>query len=129
MTVSDSNRRVLGPGWWLKRRSYFLVFMRELTAVFIVAYLVILLIGLARLGDGVEAYEAFQNLARSPIMVIFSLIIFVFALFHTITFINLIPRGMALRIGEERVHPAFISGPGYIGLVVATTIVLIVVLR
>jgi fumarate reductase subunit C len=106
-----------------------MIFLRELTAVFIVAYLVIMLIGLARLGDGVEPYEAFQNMARSPIMVILSLIIFVFTLFHSITFINLIPRGMALRIGEERVHPAFISGPGYIGLVVVTTIVLIVVLR
>lgn len=127
--MSDSNRRVLGSRWWLKRRSYFMIFLRELTAVFIVAYLVIMLIGLARLGDGVEPYEAFQNMARSPIMVILSLIIFVFTLFHSITFINLIPRGMALRIGEERVHPAFISGPGYIGLVVVTTIVLIVVLR
>ena len=127
--MSDSNRRVLGSRWWLKRRSYFMIFLRELTAVFIVAYLVIMLIGLARLGDGVEPYEAFQNMARSPIMVILSLIIFLFTLFHSITFINLIPRGMALRIGEERVHPAFISGPGYIGLVVVTTIVLIVVLR
>ena len=127
--MSDSNRRVLGSRWWLKRLSYFMIFLRELTAVFIVAYLVILLIGLARLGDGMEPYEAFQNLVRSPIMVILSLIIFLFTLFHSITFINLIPRGMALRIGEERVHPAFISGPGYIGLVVVTTIVLIVVLR
>ena len=127
--MSDSNRRVLGSRWWLKRRSYFMIFLRELTAVFIVAYLVIMLIGLARLGDGVEPYEAFQNMARSPIMAILSLIIFLFTLFHSITFINLIPRGMALRIGEERVHPAFISGPGYIGLVVVTTIVLIVVLR
>jgi fumarate reductase subunit C len=127
--MSTSSRRALGPRWWLMRRSYFLVFVRELTAIFIAAYLVILLIILAKLGGDAGSYEAFRESLTSPGMLVFGVITLAFTLFHSITFISLIPQGMAIWRGEERVHPALIAGPGYVGLVAVVAIVLVAILR
>ena len=127
--MKKPHRRALGARWWLMRRSYFLVFVRELTSIFVAAYLVIFLLLLAKAGGDVESYDAFFEFLTSPGMLAFGVITLLFTLFHTITFINLIPSGMAVWRGEQRVHPALIAGPGYVGLVVVVAVVLLVMLR
>ena len=126
--MSPRRRRVLGAGWWMHRPRYFLVLVRELTAFFIAAYLVLLLILIKQVAEGAEAYESYAEFLRSPGMLAFNVVAFFFAMFHSISFFNLIPLGMAIRIGEERVHPSLISGPNYVVWAVATAIVLLVIL-
>lgn len=127
--MKKSSRRPLGARWWLMRRSYFVVFLRELTAIFIVAYLVILLLLLAKVGGDAESYGSLLDILSSPGMLVFGVVILLFTLFHSITFINLIPRGVAIWRGEERVHPALIAGPAYVALVAVAAVVLVVILR
>ena len=119
---------MLGAGWWMGRPRYFLVFVRELTAFFIGAYLVFLLILIKQVAEGAEAYQSYVDFLASPGMTAFHVVAFFFAMFHSISFFNLIPQGMAIRIGEERVHPALISGPNYVFWAVATAVVLLVIL-
>ena len=49
--------------WWLRRRSYLVFVVRELTSVFIGLYSAWLVVGLVRLAQGRMAWESF--LARS----------------------------------------------------------------
>ena len=126
--VSPRRRRVLGAGWWMHGPRYFLVFIRELTALFIAAYLVFLLILIKQVAEGAEAYQPYIEFLASPGMLAFHVVAFLFAMFHSISFFNLIPQGMAIRIGEERVHPALMSGPNYVIWAVATAVVLLVIL-
>ena len=115
--------RPMPATWWLKRSPYFLFMLRELTSVFVAAYVVIFLMMIRRLNEGQAAYEAFMASLKSPVAILFHVVALAFALFHTITWFHLTPKAMAVRIGEERVKPAMLIAPNYAAWAVVSAIV------
>jgi fumarate reductase subunit C len=112
-------RSPVGAGWWLKRRPYFFFMLRELTSVLIGAFLVFFILhlfrlDLFRLGSGMEEYARLLDRLRSPGWVLFHLLALAAALYHTITWFNLTPKAIVVRLGEERVPPSLIAGANYI---------------
>lgn len=100
--------------WWLKRRPYFLFMLREATAIFVAGYSVFLLVLLRRLGEGEEAFAAFLETLRSPLSLALHWVALAFALYHTVTWFNLTPKILVLRIGERKVPGALIAGANYV---------------
>ena len=115
--------RPMPATWWLKRSPYFLFMLRELTAVFVGAYVVIFLVIIRRLNEGRAAYEAFLASLKSPLAILFHVVALAFALFHTITWFHLTPKAMAVRIGEERVNPTMIIAPNYVAWAAVSAII------
>ena len=126
--VNLKRRESIGAMWWLSRRAYFLVFLREITSIFIAAYTVLLIILIGKLGGDKTSYDAYFSFFISPGLLVFHVVAFMFAVIHSITFFNLIPKGIAIRIGDRRVHPDLISASHYGAWVVVTGGVLLVVL-
>ena len=62
---------------------------------------------------GPEAYARFSARLQSPVMIAFNLIAFCFVMFHAITWFNLAPRAMAVRIGGKRVPEFLVAAPNY----------------
>ena len=118
----------MGSLWWTARGSYFMIFLREISSVFIAAYVVLLIILIAKVGGDQASYESYFDLFTSPGMLVLNVIAFLFSLLHSITFFNLIPKGLSVRLGEEPVPPALISGPNYVAWGMVTVIVLLVIL-
>ena len=114
--------------WWLTRRSYFLFMIRELTSVFAVGYCVFLLGFVYEITRGPEGYAAMMDLVRSPPSIVLHSITLVFVLYHTITWLNLTPKVMVLRLGEEQVPPLLITATIYVGWVVLSLAVAWIVL-
>lgn len=100
--------------WWLQRRPYFLFVVREATAVFVAAYCVFLLVLVHRLGQGPEAYAGLLEALRSPASVVLHLIVLAFALFHSVTWINLTPKIMVLQVGAKKVSPRLIAAANFV---------------
>ncbi len=121
-------RRTLGAFWWATRRSYFLIFLREISSVFIAAYVVLLIVLIAKAGGDQASYESYFELFTSPGMLVLHVAAFLFSLMHSITFFNLIPKGLSVRLGGEPVPPVLISGPNYAVWGVVTVIVLLAIL-
>lgn len=71
--------------WWLRKRSYFLFMLRELSSVFIAIFLVVLLVQIYQLSEGPEAYTAFAQRLGSPGWIIFHATALLFAIYHSIT--------------------------------------------
>jgi len=103
--------------------------LREMTSVFIAAYLILFLFQLNQLARGAEAYTAFLARLASPGWIIFHLVALVAALYHSITTFNLTPTIVVVRRGEERVPPMFVAGPGYIAWLAISTVIVWIVLR
>ncbi|MBI4484185.1 MAG: fumarate reductase subunit C [Acidobacteria bacterium] len=122
-------RRTMGSKWWLWRGAYFLIMLRELSSVFIAAYLVFLLVLLHKVREGPAAYDAYLDFLWSPTMIVFHIVALAFATMHTITWFNLTPKAVVVRRGEERLHPALIAGPNYIAWVTVTALILWIVLK
>ena len=107
-------RRPVSPTWWLGRRAYFLFIVRELTSVFIAAYLMLFLILLRKLAVGREAYEAYLLFLATPGMLAFHVLALAAALFHAVTWFNLLPNIMVVRFGENRVPAIIVAGVNYV---------------
>jgi fumarate reductase subunit C len=95
--------REVPKSWWLGQRRYMFYMVRELTCLFIGAYVLVLLVGLFRLSQGPAAYGAFVDVLQNPFAVAFHLLALAFALFHMVTWFGLTPKAMPLRLGEKTV--------------------------
>ncbi len=116
-------RRAVSNTWWLQRRAYLLFMIREITSVFAAGYCVFLLVLLYGLGQGPETYSATLDLLKTPLVVVLQAIMLIFVLYHTITWFNLTPKIVVLRIKGERVSPLLIAGSIYGGWIVLSLVI------
>ena len=99
-------RKRLPIFWWLERFSYAKFIIRELTSL-AVGYTAMLLIAQVWfLSSGEQAYERFLSVLRSPAVLVFHGIVLLFLLFHSITWLNLAPKALVLRVGSKRLPRA-----------------------
>ena len=121
-------RRPMARTWWLNKRAYLLFMLREMTSIFIAAFLILSLVQLAQLARGAEAYAASLARLTSPWWVGFHLLALVAALYHSITWFNLTPKVMVVRIGEERLSPILIAASNYVAWLVISAVIAWIVL-
>jgi len=115
-------------GWWL-RDAYFIRYMaREVTAVFVAAYAAVLLVGLVRLGQGEAAFNAWLQALKSPLSLLFHLILLATFVYHTWSWFNIMPKTLPMMfVGGKRVQPGTITGTGLAAAVVASLAVFFIV--
>jgi fumarate reductase subunit C len=115
-------------GWW-RRDPYFIRYMaREVTALFVAAYAVILLFGLVRLSQGEAAFNGWLQYLKTPWMLMFHVIVLATFVYHTWSWFNIMPKTMPIMfVGGKRVKPGTITGTGIAAAVVACLAVLLIV--
>ena len=100
--------------WWTKQWSHFRFILRELTSLG-VAYIVILILWFVyALNEGVVALAHFEEWLRSPIGLILSTIALFLVIFHAITWFNLAPRAMPVRLRGKRLPDWAVAAPNYV---------------
>jgi fumarate reductase subunit C len=87
---------------------------REVTCIFIGGYTVLLIVMLARLVDGREAYERLMHALQTPLSVVLQVLALAFALYHSATWFNLTPKALPVQIGERKLPDAVIAGAHYV---------------
>ncbi len=115
--------------WWMSSWRYLLFILRELTSVAVAWSVVLTLLLLRSLLNGPDAYARFANALRSPWLIGLNAIVFCFLLLHTITWFNLAPRAMPVRVGGKRVPEILVAAPNYVLWVVASVVIAWFVLR
>jgi fumarate reductase subunit C len=78
-------RRPISPTWWTRKGHYFWYVVREFTAVPLALWLLWLLVEIKRAGDGPARYAPHSSMA----FVVFSFVVLLFALYHSVTFLSL----------------------------------------
>lgn len=78
--------------WWTRQRHYFFYILREFTALPMALWLIWLLYEIRRAGSGAASYYP----PRSAAFVAFSVIVLLFSLYHSYTFLKL--AGVIIRI-------------------------------
>jgi fumarate reductase subunit C len=119
--------RPISTWWWMRKRSYFVFVMRELSSIFVawfVAYLVALVYAVGR-SDA--AYQDFLDWAATPWVVVLNVVASAFLVLHVVTWFNLTPQAMDVRIRGQRAPAALIVASQYVALAVVSAFVLWVV--
>lgn len=113
--------------WWLGKWAYVKFILRELSSVAVAWTVAIILLQVLALIRGPEAYLKFQHAMSAPWMIALNVIAFAFLLLHSITWFNLAPKAMVVRIGGKRLPAALISGPQYLAWIVISAIVVAII--
>ena len=108
-------RRRMSVFWWVSRRSYLIFVLRELSSVFVAWSVVFLLLLVHAVGQGGKQYQQFLNLSSNPWMLALNVVTLAFLLFHAITWFNLAPSAMVVRIRGKRVPRSWIADAHYAG--------------
>ena len=115
--------------WWLYKWYYLKFVLRELSSIFVAYFVVITLLQIHSLRRGPEAYGRFEERMRNPLVFALNTISLLFVLFHAITWFNLAPRAMVVRLGGKRVPDTLIAGSNYVAWLVISAAVAWFVLR
>jgi fumarate reductase subunit C len=113
-------RRRMPLLWWTRRRSYATFMLRELSSVFVALFVVELLLLVRAVVRGPTAYEGFLNAMASPVMIVLNLVALAFVLLHAVTFANLTPRAMVVRLRGRTVPSRAILAGVYLAWLVVT---------
>jgi fumarate reductase subunit C len=123
--------------WWVRKPTYFLFVMRELSSFFVAWFVGYLLLLLHAVSQGDAAYRDFMDDADAWWIVAINVIAFAFVVLHTITWFHLTPKAMVLQVPRhprvpERLRgwtaPAWlIIASQYAGLVLMTAVIALVV--
>lgn len=98
--------------WWVRRRSYLMFVLREVSSVFIAWAVVFLLLLVNAVAQGPQDYRRFLDWAATPWVVLLNAVTLAFVLLHSVTWLfTLSPHAMALRVRGRRV-PAVAIGVG-----------------
>jgi fumarate reductase subunit C len=101
-------RRRMPIFWWLRSVAYARFIARELTSL-AVAYAALLLLALTwSLGRGEAAYDEFVAFLRLRPVIAFHFLILAALLFHTVTWLNLAPKALVVRLGRRRAPDALV---------------------
>ena len=113
-------RRRVPLMWWAQRRSYTKFMLRELSSVFVAVFVVELLFLVRAVANGPSAYQGFLDTMANPAMIVLNVVAFAFLLLHAVTFANLTPRAMVVRLRGRRVPSRMILAGVYAGWLVVT---------
>jgi len=126
-SVSSKHPRLYKPRtpifWWTSKWSNVKFITRELTSVFVAGYAVILLFQVRALLHGPEAYINFLAWLRTPFSIAFHAIALLFVIFHSVTWFNLAPKALVVRLGKKTVPGFLIAGSNYAAWLAASALI------
>jgi len=114
--------------WWLHRRSYLQFVLRELSSLFVGWFVVFLLLLIRAVGQGEAEYQRFLDFAANPLVILLNLVALAFLTLHAVTWFNLAPKAMVVKVRGQRVPPQMIAmsqfgGWAFVSLVLAVILV------
>ena len=87
------------------------------------------LLQIRALTRGPAEYAEFQNWLRSPLVLALNAVSLFFVCFHAVTWFNLAPKAMMIRLRGKRLPNLAIAAPNYAACVVISAVVAWILLR
>ena len=109
--------------WGLRRRSYLAFIVRELSSIFVGWFAVYLLLLVHAVSRGESRYQEFLGWSGRPVVLALNIVSLFFIVYHAITWFNLAPKAMVLRMGGTRVPGFLIAGSNYLAWALASAVV------
>ena len=122
-------RKRVSTYWCSRQWSYFIFILRELSSIFVAYFVILVMLFLNALSRGGADFAGFQEWLKSPLMLALNFVSFLFVLFHAITWFNLAPTAMVVRVKGKRVPDAVIVGSNYAAWFVLSAAVAFILLR
>ncbi|OLT01876.1 fumarate reductase [Pseudonocardia sp. CNS-004] len=100
--------------WWTRRRSYVVFVLRELSSVAVAWFVVHFLLLVTAVHRGPGAYQEFLDWSARPLILVVNLVALAFVVLHAVTWFNLAPKALVVRVQGQQVPPRMIAA-GHFG--------------
>ena len=91
--------------------------------MFVAGYAVVLLFQIRALFHGPDAYANFLGWLKTPFSIALHSIGFFFVVFHSVTWFNLAPKAMVIRLGKKVLPGSLIAASNYGAWLVASGLI------
>ncbi|HEX6019446.1 MAG TPA: fumarate reductase subunit C [Burkholderiaceae bacterium] len=111
-------------GWW-RRDPFFVRYMiREATALAVLAYAIVLTVGVVRLAQGEAAFDGWLQALRSPASLLLHAVLLVSMVVHAHSWFEIMPKTMPIIVvGGRRLAASTIQRAGWAATVAVTVVV------
>ena len=99
--------------WWAQKWVHGRFIIRELTSVPVAFYAILLILQIRAIGLGPEAHANFIDWLKTPWSITLHAVSLLFVIYHSITWFNLAPKAIVIRIGKNRIPGLLIVGLNY----------------
>ena len=110
-------------GWW-NRDPFFVRYMvREMSALAVAGYAIVLMVGVLRLSQGEAAWNGWLAAMKSPLSILLHLAFFVGMVVHAKSWFEIMPKTMPMMfIGGQRLAATTITRTGWAATVLASLV-------
>ncbi len=115
--------RPISTWWWVRKRSYFVFVMRELSSIFVGWFVFYLLTLVAAVNRSEAAYDGFLDWASTPWVVVLNVVGLAFLVLHLVTWFSLTPKAMVVQVRGHPVPATLVIASQYVGLAVVSAFV------
>ena len=122
-------RQPVSVWWWLESWRYSKFVLRELTSVAVGFFALELLLEVRALARGEQSYRHFLARLESPFLIPLNLLALIFVLFHSVTWFNLAPKAMPVRVGGRRLPDSVVAGSNYAAWIFISAVMAWIMLR
>jgi fumarate reductase subunit C len=127
--VPKSYRSRPSTFWWVARWAYLKFILREISSVFVAWVVVVTLLQVRALKRGPADYAELQKWLANPFIVTLNVISAFFILFHAVTWFNLAPKAMVVRMRGKRLPAVAVAAPNYVVWLLLSAAVAWILLR
>lgn len=125
MNTPNSYRRPM-KGWYRKNPRFIRYMLRELTAVFLAAYALLLLAGVIALARGPDSWAVFLDFLLSPFSVVLQGLTLIAAVYHSCTWFAVSPKAMPpVVLGKKRLPDQIIIGAQFVILITVSAAIVL----
>jgi fumarate reductase subunit C len=97
--------------------------MRELTSLPVAWSCILIILYIRALNEGPESYYDFIDTLSSPVMIVINILAFAGLVFHSLTWFDLAPKAMVIKIGRHRVPGPIIAWMNYSGWLMISVVI------
>jgi len=106
--------------WWLHRWAHLSFILREVSSVFVAWFVLYILLLVRAVNASAAAYARFLEWSAHPVVVAVNVVALGFVTYHAITWFNLAPKAMVVRVGGRRLPGVLVAGSNYAAWVVVS---------
>ncbi len=110
--------------WWASRWYHIKFISRELTSVFVACYVILFLFYVRSILQGPEEFEKISSFLKSPWMIAIHSVAMLALIFHSVTWFNLAPKAMVVKVGDNKLPGFFIAAANYAGWIVISLVMI-----
>lgn len=114
--------------WWIHRWVHIRFIARELTSVFVALFAIELLFFVRAIYAGLESYASFVSWLDTPLSLVLHAIAFLFVIFHSVTWFNLAPKALVLKLGTKQIPGTAIVAANFLSWIVLSILLVWLIL-